>query len=44
MDLKWIEVPLPTPELEIAAMWRPDQGKDIALAWLRDTLVDIAGG
>jgi LysR family transcriptional regulator, nod-box dependent transcriptional activator len=43
-NLKWIEVPLPTPELEIAAMWRPDQGKDIALAWLRDTLVDIAGG
>lgn len=42
--LKWIEPPLPTPELEIAAMWRPDQGKDIALAWLRDTLVDIASG
>ena len=41
-NLKWIEVPLPTPELEIAAMWRPDQGKDIALTWLRETLVDIA--
>ncbi len=23
-----------TPETEITAMWRPDQGKDIALAWL----------
>jgi LysR family transcriptional regulator, nod-box dependent transcriptional activator len=43
-NLKWIEVPLPTPDLEIAAMWRPDQGKDIALTWLRETLVDIAGG
>jgi LysR family transcriptional regulator, nod-box dependent transcriptional activator len=43
-NLKWIEVPLPTPELEIAAMWRPDQGKDIALSWLRETLVDVAGG
>ena len=42
--LKWIDIPLPTPELEIAAMWRPDQGKDIALTWLRETLVDIAGG
>lgn len=41
-NLKLIEVPLPTPELEIAAMWRPDQGKDIALTWLRETLVDIA--
>lgn len=41
-NLKWIEVPLPTPELEIAAMWRPDQGKDIALTWLRETLADIA--
>jgi LysR family transcriptional regulator, nod-box dependent transcriptional activator len=40
--LKWIEVPLPTPELDIAAIWRPDQGKDIALGWLRETLVDIA--
>lgn len=40
--LKWIEPPLPTPEIEIAAMWRPDQEKDIALAWLRDTLVEIA--
>lgn len=40
--LKWIDIPLPTPELEIAAMWRPDQGKDIALTWLRETLVDIA--
>lgn len=39
--LKWITPPLPTPELEIAAMWRPDQAKDIALAWLRDTLIDI---
>jgi LysR family transcriptional regulator, nod-box dependent transcriptional activator len=43
-NLKWIEVPLPTPELEIAAMWRPDQGKDIALTWLRETLVDIGRG
>lgn len=42
--LKWIDIPLPTPELEIAAMWRPDQGKDIALTWLRETLADIAGG
>jgi LysR family nod box-dependent transcriptional activator len=40
--LKWITPPLPTPDLEIAALWRPDQGKDIALTWLRDTLVDIA--
>lgn len=39
--LKWITPPLPTPELEIAALWRPDQTKDIALAWLRDTLIDI---
>lgn len=39
--LKWIEPPLPTPEIDIVAMWRPDQGKDIALAWLRDALVDI---
>lgn len=39
--LKWITPPLPTPELEIAALWRPDQAKDIALAWLRDTLIDI---
>lgn len=43
-NLKWIEPPLPTPEIEITAMWRPDQGKDIALAWLRDALVDITGG
>jgi DNA-binding transcriptional LysR family regulator len=43
-NLKWIDIPLPTPELEIAAMWRPDQGKDIALTWLRETLVDIAKG
>ena len=42
--LKWIEPPLPTPDIEIAAMWRPDQGKDIALTWLRDTLVDITSG
>jgi LysR family nod box-dependent transcriptional activator len=42
--LKWIDIPLPTPELEIAAMWRPDQGKDIALTWLRETLVEIASG
>lgn len=41
-NLKWIEIPLPTPQLEIAAMWRPDQGKDIALTWLRDTLIEIA--
>lgn len=39
--LKWIDPPLPTPELEIAALWRPDQAKDIALSWLRDTLIDI---
>ena len=39
--LKWIEPPLATPEIEITAMWRPDLGKDIALAWLRDALVDI---
>ncbi len=42
--LKWIDPPLPTPELDIAAIWRPDQGKDIALTWLRETLVDIARG
>lgn len=40
--LKWIEPPLPTPQIAINAMWRPDQAKDIALAWLRDTLIDIA--
>lgn len=40
--LKWVTPPLPTPEIEIAALWRPDQGKDIALTWLRDTLIDIA--
>lgn len=40
--LKWVEPPLPMPELEIAAMWRPEQGKDIALTWLRETLADIA--
>jgi DNA-binding transcriptional LysR family regulator len=40
-NLKWITPPLPTPELEIAALWRPDQAKDIALNWLRDTLTDI---
>ncbi len=39
--LKWITPPLPTPELEIAGLWRPDQAKDIALTWLRDTLIDI---
>ncbi|WP_197412480.1 LysR family transcriptional regulator [Novosphingobium sp. Fuku2-ISO-50] len=39
--LKWIEPPLPTPEIEITAMWRPDQGKDIAMAWLRQTLVEV---
>ncbi|MGQ2933909.1 MAG: LysR family transcriptional regulator [Sphingopyxis sp.] len=42
--LKWIEPPLPTPAIEICAMWRPDQGKDVALAWLRDTLIDITAG
>jgi LysR family transcriptional regulator, nod-box dependent transcriptional activator len=42
--LKWIEPPLATPEIEITAMWRPDLGKDIALAWLRDALVDITQG
>ncbi|HOA48484.1 MAG TPA: LysR family transcriptional regulator [Novosphingobium sp.] len=41
-NLKWVTPPLPTPELEIAALWRPDQAKDIALTWLRDTLADIA--
>lgn len=40
--LKWIEPPLPTPDIEIAAIWRPDQANDIALAWLRDALVRIA--
>jgi LysR family transcriptional regulator, nod-box dependent transcriptional activator len=39
--LKWITPPLPSPDLEIAALWRPDQANDIALTWLRDTLVDI---
>lgn len=39
--LKWIEPPLPMPELEIASLWRPEQGKDIALTWLRDTLAEI---
>ncbi|WP_205451959.1 LysR family transcriptional regulator [Sphingobium estronivorans] len=41
--LKWIEPPLPTPEIDISATWRPDQSKDIALAWLRQALVDIMG-
>ncbi len=41
-NLKWVTPPLPTPKLEIAALWRPDQAKDIALTWLRDTLADIA--
>lgn len=40
--LKWVTPPLPTPDLEIAALWRPEQEKDIALAWLRDTLIDIS--
>lgn len=40
-NLKWITPPLPTPSLEIAALWRPDQAKDIALNWLRETLMDI---
>jgi LysR family transcriptional regulator, nod-box dependent transcriptional activator len=40
-NLKWIAPPLPTPELEIAALWRPDQSNDIAFTWLRDTLVEI---
>lgn len=39
--LKWIEPPLPTPEIAISAMWRPEQAKDIALGWLRETLADI---
>ncbi|AMK24104.1 MULTISPECIES: LysR family transcriptional regulator [unclassified Sphingobium] len=39
--LKWIEPPLPTPEIDISATWRPDQSKDIALTWLRQALVDI---
>lgn len=39
--LKWIEPPLPMPELEIATLWRPEQGKDIALTWLRDTLAEL---
>lgn len=39
--LKWIEPPLPTPSIEICAMWRPDQEKDVALIWLRDALIDI---
>ena len=39
--LKWIEPPLPTPEIEIVAVWRPEQDKDIALGWLRDRLVEI---
>lgn len=39
--IKWVTPPLPTPDIEIAAMWRPDQAKDIAMAWLRDTLIDI---
>lgn len=42
--IKWIDVPLPTPELDIVAMWRPEQEKDFALKWLRETLVDIARG
>ncbi len=40
--LKWITPPLPTPELEIAAIWRPDQAKDIALTWLLETLTSIS--
>ena len=40
-NLKWVTPPLPTPDLEIAALWQPDQGKDIALTWLRETLVQI---
>lgn len=39
--LKWIEPPLPTPAIEITAMWRPDQAKDVALTWLRDALIDL---
>lgn len=39
--LKWIEPPLPTPPVEISVMWRPDQAEDIALTWLRDTLIDM---
>lgn len=39
--LKWVEPPLPTPQIGICAMWRPDQGKDVAMSWLRQALVDI---
>ena len=42
--LKWIVPPLPVPELEICALWKPEQSDDLALGWLRQTLVEITAG
>ncbi|MEH6758398.1 MAG: LysR family transcriptional regulator [Parasphingorhabdus sp.] len=40
-DIKWIIPPLPTPAIEIIAVWHQENGVDTALAWLRRTLTDI---
>jgi LysR family nod box-dependent transcriptional activator len=40
--LRWIVPPLPTPPLEINALWSADQDDDRALVWLRRTIAEIA--
>ena len=39
-DLKWINVPLPTPELEIMSFWKPEQDDDKSIAWLRHAVAE----
>ena len=42
--LKWITPPLPTPELEVFALWKPAPVEDPALAWLRGAVAGITSG
>ncbi len=37
--LEAFELPVPTPDLEIAAMWHPRLDNDPASRWLRDTVI-----
>ncbi|RUY26501.1 LysR family transcriptional regulator, partial [Mesorhizobium sp. M7A.F.Ca.CA.004.12.1.1] len=39
--LATFEVPVPTPEFKISAMWHPRMDADPAHRWLRDTVMAV---
>ena len=41
LGLGSFELPLPTPEFDISAMWHPRMDADPAHRWLRDTVVSV---